>query len=307
MPDQDSQGEHMEYYVSIDIGGTSIKYGILTVDGEILEKSSIDTEASKGGSALKRKVFRIIQQYQERYLLSGVCISTAGMVDCEKGEVFFAGALIPEYQGTKWKESIEKEFSLPCEVENDVNCAGLAEYKTGAARKSRVAVCLTVGTGIGGCALIDGKVFHGYSSCAMEIGYMYAGEEDFQTLGAASILSRKTAERKGDPIEAWNGIRVFEAAKAGDGICRNAIDEMCDVLGRGIADICYVLNPEVVVLGGGIMAQKEYLRPRLEAALAAYLKPVICAHTRLEFAYHQNDAGMRGAFYHFMDRQKAGK
>ena len=147
MPDQDSQGEHMEYYVSIDIGGTSIKYGILTVDGEILEKSSIDTEASKGGSALKRKVFRIIQQYQERYLLSGVCISTAGMVDCEKGEVFFAGALIPEYQGTKWKESIEKEFSLPCEVENDVNCAGLAEYKTGAARKSRVAVCLTVGTG----------------------------------------------------------------------------------------------------------------------------------------------------------------
>lgn len=74
----------MEYYVSIDIGGTSIKYGILTVDGEILEKSSIDTEASKGGSALKRKVFRIIQQYQERYLLSGVCISTAGMVTAKR-------------------------------------------------------------------------------------------------------------------------------------------------------------------------------------------------------------------------------
>lgn len=296
----------MNYYVSIDIGGTSIKYGLLKEDGEIVQKADMDTEAAKGGRELQNKVFHIIRAYRARYPLSGVCISTAGMVDCEKGEVFFSGELIPEYQGTKWKEDIEKTFSLPCEVENDVNCAGLAEYKTGAARGSRVAVCLTVGTGIGGCALIDGNVFHGCSSSAMEIGYLYAGEADFQTLGAASILSRKVAERKKDAAGSWDGVRIFEAAKAGDEICVAAIDEMCDVLGRGIADICYVLNPEVVVLGGGVMAQKEYLRPRLQAALERYLKPVICRRTRLEFAHHRNDAGMRGAFFHFMDRQKRG-
>ncbi len=294
----------MKYYVSIDIGGTSIKYGVLKEDGEILLKDSMDTEAAKGGKALENKVFCIIRDCQAQYPLSGVCISTAGMVDCEKGEVFFSGELIPEYQGTKWKEDIEKAFSLPCEVENDVNCAGLAEYETGAAKGSRVAVCLTVGTGIGGCAFIDGKIFHGCSNSAMEIGYLYAGEADFQTLGAASILSRKVAERKKDAAGNWDGVRIFEAAKAGDEICVTAIDEMCDVLGRGIADICYVLNPEVVVLGGGIMAQKEYLRPRLQAAFERHLKPVICRRTRLEFAHHRNDAGMRGAFCHFMNRQK---
>lgn len=297
----------MEYYVSIDIGGTSIKYGIMTEDGEILRKDSMDTEAEKGGKELQNKVAGIIRDCQALYPLSGVCISTAGMVDCEKGEIFFAGELIPEYQGTKWKENIEKIFSLPCEVENDVNCAGLAEYKTGAAKGSQIAVCLTVGTGIGGCALIDGKVLRGCSNSAMEIGYMYEGEADFQTLGAASILSRKVAMQKKDPAEIWNGVRIFEAAKAGDEICKSAIDEMCQVLGRGIADICYVLNPEVVVLGGGIMTQKEYLRPRIQNALEKYLKPVICQHTRLEFAHHQNDAGMLGAFYHFMERQKKGK
>ncbi len=296
----------MNYYISIDIGGTSIKYGIFNEDAELLEKSDRNTEAAKGGRELQKKVFGIIRECERRYRLSGVCISTAGMVNCEKGEVFFSGELIPEYQGTAWKESIEKTFSLPCEVENDVNCAGLAEYKTGAAKGSSVAVCLTVGTGIGGCAVIDGKIFHGAGSSAMEVGYLYAGESDFQSLGAASILSRKVARRKGEPEETWNGIRVFEAAKAGDEICRTAIDEMCDVLGRGIADICYILNPEVVVLGGGIMSQKEYLRPGIQAALERYLKPVICTRTRLEFAQHQNDAGMRGAFYHFMDRQKTG-
>ena len=77
---------------------------------------------------------------------------------------------------------------------------------------------------------------------------------------------------------------------------------MSDVLGEGIANICYVLNPEIVVLGGGIMAQEEFLRARIEAAIGKYLVSGIARHTRLAFAKHRNDAGMLGAFYHFRQR-----
>lgn len=297
----------MERYVGIDIGGTSIKYGVLDECGNILEKSSMDTEAEKGGGEILRKVVQIVSGYTGACSLSGVCISTAGMVDCEKGEIFFSGDLIPDYTGVQLKKVVEETFDIPCEVENDVNCAGFAEYKTGAAQGSKVALCLTIGTGIGGSAVINGEIFHGGSNSALEIGYLCMEDSDFQTLGAASVLSKKVALEKGGTPEAWNGVQIFEQAKAGDAVCERAIDEMCEVLGKGIANICYVLNPDVIVLGGGIMAQKEMLRPKITKELEKYLKPVIFEHTRLEFAAHKNDAGILGAFYHFKNRNNKKK
>ncbi len=112
------------------------------------------------------------------------------------------------------------------------------------------------------------------------------------------------AEWKNEPSERWNGYRIFQDAQKGDALCIRAIDEMTDVLGQGIANICYVLNPEVVVLGGGIMAQEEYLKGRVEKAVEKYLVASIASRTRIAFAKHRNDAGMLGAFYHFMQRQE---
>ena len=103
-----------------------------------------------------------------------------------------------------------------------------------------------------------------------------------------------------EPIQTEISMDVlFEEAKKGDELCNRAIDEMCDVLGKGIANICYVINPEIVVLGGGIMAQEEFLKDRIKAAMDKYLVSSIAKHTKLAFAKHQNDAGMLGAFYHF--------
>ena len=116
-------------------------------------------------------------------------------------------------------------------------------------------------------------------------------------------LVKRVAAAKGEPEAQWNGYRIFQLAGEGDPICKEAIDQMCDCLGKGISNICYVLNPQIVVLGGGIMAQEEYLRPRLEKALARYLVSSIYEKTELAFARHQNDAGMRGAYYHFLERQ----
>lgn len=293
----------MRHYISIDIGGTAIKYGIIREDAEILLRKSMPTEAYKGGPGILEKVIGIVADLQKESEadISGICISTAGMVDIKEGSIFYSAPLIPNFIGTQFKRTLEERFHLRCEVENDVNCAGLAECRSGSAKGSKVALMLTIGTGIGGCILLDGKVFHGFSNSACEVGYMHMDGSDFQTLGATSILTKKVTERKGECEENWNGYRIFEEAKRGDAICIRAIDEMVDVLGKGISNICYVLNPEVVVLGGGIMAQEKYLKEKIERAIKKYLVSGIEEHTTLAFAKHQNDAGMIGAFYHFCE------
>lgn len=291
----------MSNYICIDIGGTSIKYGVLDGDARFQTSGDMDTEAISGGPSIMEKVFSIIEKYRDEYLPEGVCISTAGMVDWKNGEILYAAPhLIPEYTGMKIKKMVEERYRIPCEVENDVNCAGLAESFAGAAKDAGVSLCLTIGTGIGGAVIIDHKVFHGFSGSACEVGYMHLPGGAFQDLGASSILVKNVALEKG--ITDIDGKWIFNHAKAGDEICIRAIDEMADVLGMGIANICYVINPEIVVLGGGIMAQKEYLYGRIRKAMDKYLIPQVARATKLSFAENQNQAGMLGAFYNFKNR-----
>ena len=203
----------MKQYICIDIGGTEIKHGVLDENGKFLAKDKVPTEAFRGGPALLKKVLGIAADYLKYWKAEGICVSTAGMVDVEKGEIFYSAPLIPEYAGTKIKAGMEEEFGLPCEVENDVNCAGLAEAVSGAAAGAQSALCLTVGTGIGGCIIIGGRVYHGWSGSACEVGYMHMDGSDFQTLGAASILVKRVAAAKGEPEDAWNGYRIFQLAR----------------------------------------------------------------------------------------------
>ena len=149
----------MEQIICIDIGGTAIKYGIIA-NGDVQFQKEMATEAAKGGPEIMKKVKGIVGALESAET-AGVAISTAGMVDPDAGRIFYAAPLIPDYTGTEFKKEIEEEFSLPCEVENDVNCACLAEYESGAGRGAKMALMLTVGTGIGGCCIMDGKVLHG--------------------------------------------------------------------------------------------------------------------------------------------------
>lgn len=187
----------MKQYICIDIGGTSIKYGMIQEDGSFLTTGEMPTEAmEKGGPGIMEKIQNIAEKYIEEYEPVGICVSTAGMVDCEEGKITYAAPLIPDYTGTEIKKTMEQRFRLPCEVENDVNCAGLAENFAGASKDAKISLCLTVGTGIGGAILIDNKVFHGFSGSGCEVGYMHLPGGEFQDLGASSILVKKTAEYK---------------------------------------------------------------------------------------------------------------
>ena len=293
----------MSRYICVDIGGTSIKHGVLNENAIIEESNQTKTEAWLGGAEVLDKVKAIGKQYMEQYEnIEGICISTAGMVDPEEGKIVFAGELMPDYTGTCIKKELEKTLGIPCEVENDVNCAGLAEYISGGTKESHIMFCATVGTEMRLCAIVDGSVFHGASNSACEIGYIPMEDSDFQTLGASSILIKKVAGKKREPLDMWDGKKIFELAEKGDEVCISAIKEMCDVLGKGLATICYVLNPDTIVLGGGVMAQKKILENEIIDSLKRYLKPILAEHLQVCFAEYGNEAGMVGALYNFQNK-----
>lgn len=295
----------MQKFICIDIGGTSIKYGILRETGIIIEKGNMDTNALKEGvQGIFEKIKYIISKYLKNYEVEAVCISTAGMVDPKDGKILFAlEHLIPGYTGMEIKKEVEREFNIRCEVENDVNCAGLGEMWLGAGKGASSSVCLTIGTGIGGCIIINNELIHGFSNSAGEIGYMKINGEDFQNVASTTSLVKRVARLKNIAEENINGKMIFDMAKNKDQDCLKEIDYMIKSLAIGIANLSYIINPEVIILGGGIMAQEQFLKPKIKEALRKELIKTIYENTRIEFAKRQNDAGMIGALYNFLNKK----
>ncbi len=292
----------MNVYAVVDIGGTSIKYGVINEEGTLLENSNRDTNAKAGGLCIMEKVKDIIHLVKKEYDIQGICISTAGMVCPNEGKILYAGPTIPNYTGIEIKKILEKEFSLPCFVENDVNCAALGEFYAGAGIGSHSMACLTIGTGIGGAIIVNGKILHGFSHSAGEIGYMRIHNEHFEDIASTTALVKNVASRKNINPSSIDGRYVLEHYENNDLICKEEVEKLADHLALGISNIVYVLNPEVVVLGGGIMAREDIFRPLIEKNLQKYLITSVYQNTKLAFAKLQNTAGMKGAYYHFKEK-----
>ena len=300
----------MMYYICIDIGGTSIKYGVLSDEGEIFIDGTVSTKVTEKENFIlldvKKLVRNILDEYRN-YEIKGICVSTAGVVNPEKGEIAYAGPTIPKYTGTKIKEELEKEFSISCEVENDVNCAGLGEYWKGAGKGSKSMVCLTIGTGIGGSVILDGKLLNGIGYTAGEIGYMDVNGSYIQNIASSKYLVEKVQKKKEEKegiTDAITGVDIFELAKKGDEICIAGINEIISNLAVGVRNIIYLLNPEVIVIGGGITAQKEYLEEKIRKEVNDGMISDMFRKTRIELAQQGNQAGLLGALYNFLNKNK---
>ena len=300
----------MMYYICIDIGGTSIKYGVLSEKGEIFIDGTVSTKVTEKEnfilSDVKKLIRNILDEYK-KYEIKGICVSTAGVVNPEKGEIAYAGPTIPKYTGTKIKEELEKEFSISCEVENDVNCAGLGEYWKGAGKGSKSMVCLTIGTGIGGSVILDGKLLNGIGYTAGEIGYMDVNGSYIQNIASSKYLVEKVQKEKEEKegiTDAITGVDIFELAKKGDEICIAGINEIISNLAVGVRNIIYLLNPEVIVIGGGITAQKEYLEEKIRKEVNDGMISDMFRKTRIELAQQGNQAGLLGALYNFLNKNK---
>ena len=289
----------MKQYICIDIGGTAIKYGVVQ-SGEIPEIIQTDScKTPENGTKILQKVFDIIEGLKRNCgQTEAVCISSAGIVNSEEGCILEANDdLIPGYTGTKIADRVKEKFGIPCFVENDVNCAAMAEYYAGAAKGYHSMLMLTIGTGIGGAFIAGGKLLKGHTYSACEVGYMNMEEGTFEEIAATSALVARTAKRLRKTTDEISGKWIFEQAQDGNEVCIEEIDRMCDILAKGISNICYVLNPEIVLLGGGISAQTDWLKPRIEMGMEKYLIPVIRKKTKLDFAKFKNQAGMIGAYY----------
>ena len=295
------------YYICIDIGGTSTKYAILNKNGELFVNGMIPTRVTKNKNYIltdiKELVKDLLEQYK-MYEIKGICISSAGVVDPDKGEIIFSGPTIPEYKGTRIKQEIEKTFDILCEVENDVNCAALGEYWQGAGKNSESMVCLTLGTGIGGAVILNGKLLNGIGYTAGEIGYMEVNGEHIQNIASAKTLVKLIQEKKEkEGIKGKiTGFNIFELAKQGDEICIDAISTIIKNLSVGIRNIIYLLNPQVIVIGGGIAEQKEYMEEKIREEVNKGLVGDIFKKTEIRLAEKGNQAGILGALYNFINK-----
>ena len=256
-------------YICIDIGGTAIKYGVATAEGTFLTRGSIPTEAKGyGGSGIACKVSAIVREAQQTHTIAGVAISTAGMVDPKAGCIVHAlEAAIPDYTGTDWKALMHDAFGLPASVENDVNCAALGELWKGAGQGCSSLFAMTVGTSIGGCLIVDGRVIHGASMSAGEIAYMRVPGGRLHERCSATCLVASVCRTKGLPAGSIDGHFVFDLLAKGDHAAQEEVALLIESLADAITNVVCVVNPERIVLGGGIMAQEAVLRPLLEAAL----------------------------------------
>lgn len=292
-------------YICIDIGGTDIKYGVMDAAGEFAVHGTLPTEAKAyGGPGIVRKVSDLVRETCGTYDVRGVAISTAGVVDPATGEIVYAlEESIPQYQGVNWKAIMRENFDLPASVENDVNCAALGELWKGAGRGASSLFAMTVGTSIGGCLIMDGRVVHGVSRSAGEIAYMRVpGGRLHERCSAAGLVSAVCCAN-GLPAGSIDGRFVFDLLAKGDPAAQEEVALLIDSLADAITNVVCVVNPERIVLGGGIMAQEAVLRPLLEAALRDRLPPIVDEATTIAFAATQNNAGMLGALYHFLQEQ----
>ena len=302
-----------ERYITIDIHATGIRFGVLRAHETrgtirladvLLQEDCIDLPAN-GGPGIRDAVLRIVRERKEQFDASAVCIATAGIVEPVRGIVFHAPAFLPDYADTNWKELIREHCGLPCETDNAFNCAGLAEDVSGAAMSARSSLCLSIGDEVGACIIIDGKIWRGHSLSACAVGYLPMYGSTFETLASTDALVRKVAAIKGNLSLPWGSGRIFEEAKNGDKDCVRAIDDMCEVIGRGISTICYVLNPEIVVLGGPAMTQHRFLLPRIRAAMEKYMIEPLTVNTFIASAAHGYLAPMLGAYYHYLSMRNS--
>ncbi len=292
----------MKYYASFDIGGTAIKGALLTQDAEIIEKYEMPTEAEKGPLVWMKKIVRKVEEMKTKYSLSGLCISSTAMIDSDNGSVFFSLPQVPQYTGFEVKKYLEKETSLPVEVENDVNCASLAESISGAGKGRTSVLTLAVGTGIGGGFCVNGKLLRGHTFSFCEVGYIRVKGGDLEHMGSTSALSRRVEMMKGLPPFSYDGIRVVREAMEGEFICNKALYIMADSIADGLVTLSYILNPETIVLGGGIM-KNEFLVDMIRKKYRAAINPLIGDNTEIVKAYYDNDAGLIGAYYHFLEKR----
>ncbi|WP_214630463.1 ROK family protein [Paenibacillus agaridevorans] len=287
-------------WVSVDVGGTEIKYGVFADNGELLYHDKRKTPAGAANIVIPEAVIGIIRDMIDRCgPTEGVGISTAGVVDTVSGEILFAGSTIPGYKGTNLKRTVEERFGVHTTIANDVNAAAVGEWWQGAAAGVDDFFGMTIGTGIGGALFCGGVLVTGAHHRAGEIGHILydknSGTTYEQRASTSALLKVADSEL---PDFDGSGFTLFEQAKAGNPPYLAVIDRWTEEIARGIADIIVVSDPKLIVIGGGVSEQGDYLLDKIKLQVLKCL-PRGFSQAELAVAKLGNKAALYGAIYSY--------
>lgn len=303
-----------KYAFGVDIGGTSVKLGLFDEEGCALSKWEIPTDKSNDGAAILPDIAKSIQaKMQERYIdkddVVGVGVGTPGPVDGE-GTVYRAVNLgwgvfnIPKVLGGY--------LDLPVKAGNDANVAAFGEMWQGGGKGYSNLVAVTLGTGVGGGIIVDGEIITGSNGAAGEIGHIHIVDDEEEACGCgnkgcmeqygsatgiARLAKRRLAKDDAPSVLRQGNISaksVFDAVKEGDAVAIEIATEFGEYLGKGLAAVAGVVNPEVFVIGGGVSKAGEVLFDYIRPAYRKYAFHA-CKDAEFVLATLGNDAGIYGA------------
>ncbi len=271
-----------EYLIGVDLGGTKILAGVFTPDIKCLGKAKVSTKAVRGPDAVVERIIRCVQDAIDECDLDmkqvrGVGVGAPGAVNTDEGRVIFAPNL--KWENVALKKALEKELGLPIFVENDCNLCTLGVYETELEGRPRHVLGIFLGTGIGGGLIIDGKLYSGFNRTAGEIGHMVievggakcecGNRGCFEALAGRAALFKKIqgavrdgqktvlTEMLGPSLEDLRSGDLRKAIKRGDKFVEKVVEEAAEYTGIAVANLINILNPEVVVLGGGLIDALE--------------------------------------------------
>ena len=284
--------------LAIDIGGTMIKYGLVSSDGEILSTDKIETEAEKGLENILNKIDNIFKRYKENNPV-GIAVSGTGQINGIIGKVIGGNPIIPNWIGTNLVKILEKKYNLPAVLENDVNCVALGEKWIGAGKDLSNFICLTIGTGIGGGIILNNQLFRGENFVAGEFGHILIKKGEFEQFASTTALIRLVKERTGKTL---NGKEIFDLEKKEIVEYQEVISEWIENLTDGLSSIIYCFNPANIILGGGAIGQGEPLINRIKNSLFKKIGPQFKEKLNITQAKLGNNAGMIGASYLLLEK-----
>ena len=307
-----------ELAIGVDIGGTKVLGGVVDLTGKILRTFRANTPR-EGGDALNQVIADVVSELQTTHKTESIGISAAGLVSSDR-QTMLGAPNIKDWDGVNIAKALNKISGINSIVENDANCAAWAERVFGAGKGQENIIMITVGTGLGGAAIVDGRPLRGANGTGAEFGHMRFVHEGelcgcgirgcFEQYASGSALMRQTkAAIVKDPEEARDllargdgttagllGSHITDAARAGDKLAIGLLEKSGNWLGEGIASLSMLFDPSIVVIGGGVIDAGELL---LEPARRAMMReiPFVGKHPVPEIVAAKlgNDAGLVGA------------
>ncbi|MBR6162342.1 ROK family protein [bacterium] len=308
-----------KYSIGVDVGGTNIKIALVDKTGSIVYSDTVPTRAEMGYeytiNNMKKAISDLIAQTKvSKDDISGIGFGFPGQIDCDKGIVLLAPN-IPGWVNIPIAKIIEKEFSIPVKVDNDVRCAALAELNYGAGKGTTNMICITVGTGIGSGLIINGKIVRGASNVAGEIGHIKLQMHDGPLCGCGDtgcleafasgpaivamaqeyILGGKSTKYRELANPDITPYIVAEAAKQGDVVAKRIFEVIGEYIGIGLVSVINLLNPEKIVIGGGVADAGELLFGPIKRTIELRAMPIQAKAVQVVHAELGNTAGVIGA------------